>query len=76
MEEVGRAFDAISLVIDASLTLTWYFEDESTYAAKAVLDAVALPGELKPQRGASLNFDEVQHPAPLTAVQPSSQKQR
>jgi hypothetical protein len=30
----------VSLVIDASLTLCWYFEDERTHAADALLDLV------------------------------------
>jgi predicted nucleic acid-binding protein len=38
----------MSLVIDASLTLTWYFEDEATGAAEEVLDAVAERGAFVP----------------------------
>jgi len=30
----------VSLVLDASLTLSWYFEDERTPAIDAVLDQV------------------------------------
>jgi hypothetical protein len=30
----------VSLVLDASLTLSWYFEDERTQAADAPLDRV------------------------------------
>ncbi len=38
----------MSLVVDASLTLSWYFEDERTKAADAVLDAVAENGAVVP----------------------------
>jgi predicted nucleic acid-binding protein len=38
----------MSLVIDASLTLSWYFEDEATLAAEEVLDAVAVQGAIVP----------------------------
>ena len=38
----------MSLVIDASLTMAWYFEDESTPAADALLDRVADTGALVP----------------------------
>lgn len=38
----------MSLVIDASLTLAWYFEDEATPAAEEVLDAVAEQGAVVP----------------------------
>ena len=31
----------MSVVIDASLTMAWYFEDESTPATDAVLDRVS-----------------------------------
>jgi len=37
-----------SLVIDASLTLTWYFEDEATPATDELLDAVAQNGAVVP----------------------------
>jgi predicted nucleic acid-binding protein len=36
------------VVIDASLTLTWYFEDEATPATEEVLDAVAQNGAVVP----------------------------
>ena len=42
----GRAL--VSVVIDASLTLAWYFEDERTPAIDAVLDRVANEGGLAP----------------------------
>ena len=32
------------MVLDASLTLSWYFEDEGTPAANALLDRVAEAG--------------------------------
>ena len=38
----------MSLVIDASLTMAWYFEDESTPATDALLDRVADAGALVP----------------------------
>jgi predicted nucleic acid-binding protein len=38
----------VSLVIDASLTLTWYFEDEATPATDELLDAVAQNGAVVP----------------------------
>jgi predicted nucleic acid-binding protein len=38
----------LSLVIDASLTMAWYFEDESTPATDALLDRVADAGALVP----------------------------
>lgn len=38
----------MSVVIDASLTLTWYFDDEATEAADAVLDRVSEAGALVP----------------------------
>jgi len=38
----------MSLVIDASLTVTWYFEDETTPAADAILDRVAAAGAVVP----------------------------
>lgn len=38
----------MSLVLDASLTLSWYFEDERTAAADAVLDQVAEHGAVVP----------------------------
>jgi predicted nucleic acid-binding protein len=38
----------VSLVIDASLTLSWYFEDERTPAIDAVLDQVAANGAVAP----------------------------
>jgi hypothetical protein len=31
----------MSLVLDASMTLAWYFDDETTHATDAVLDQVA-----------------------------------
>jgi hypothetical protein len=34
----------VSVVIDASITLSWYFEDERTPAANAVLDQVTATG--------------------------------
>ncbi len=36
------------LVLDASLTLSWYFEDERTSAADAILDDVAASGAVVP----------------------------
>lgn len=38
----------MSLVLDASLTLTWYFEDEATPAAEEVLDRVTANGAVAP----------------------------
>ncbi|HXT80101.1 MAG TPA: type II toxin-antitoxin system VapC family toxin [Acetobacteraceae bacterium] len=38
----------MSLVLDASLTLSWYFEDERTPAADALLDQVAEQGAYVP----------------------------
>jgi len=38
----------MSVVIDASLTLTWYFDDETTPAADAVLDRVSEAGAVVP----------------------------
>lgn len=38
----------MSVVIDASLTLTWYFDDETTPATEAVLDRVFEAGALVP----------------------------
>jgi predicted nucleic acid-binding protein len=38
----------LSLVIDASLTMAWYFEDESTPATDVLLDRVADAGALVP----------------------------
>ena len=38
----------MSLVLDASLTMCWYFEDESTPAADAILDQVSQTGALVP----------------------------
>ena len=38
----------MSLVIDASLTMTWYFEDEATPAAEELLDTVAQDGAVVP----------------------------
>ena len=38
----------MTLVIDASLTMAWYFEDESTKAADALLDRVADTGAVVP----------------------------
>ena len=38
----------MSLVLDASLTLSWYFEDERTSAADAVLDQVVARGAIAP----------------------------
>lgn len=38
----------MSMVIDASLTLAWYFEDESTPATDAVLDRVSETGAVVP----------------------------
>ncbi|MDR1188256.1 MAG: type II toxin-antitoxin system VapC family toxin [Bifidobacteriaceae bacterium] len=37
------------IVIDASLTMTWCFEDESTPATEAILDRVSQEGALVPQ---------------------------
>jgi predicted nucleic acid-binding protein len=38
----------VSLVLDASLALSWYFEDERTPAADALLDRVADEGAIVP----------------------------
>jgi hypothetical protein len=38
----------VSLVIDASLALTWYFEDEATTATEELLDIVARTGAVVP----------------------------
>ena len=38
----------MSLVIDASLTMAWYFEDESTPATDALLDRVTDTGAVVP----------------------------
>jgi predicted nucleic acid-binding protein len=38
----------VSLVIDASLTMTWYFEDEATPATEELLDVVAQTGAVVP----------------------------
>jgi predicted nucleic acid-binding protein len=38
----------VTLVIDASLTLSWYFEDERTPSANAVLDQVTNEGAVVP----------------------------
>jgi predicted nucleic acid-binding protein len=38
----------VSIVLDASLTLSWYFEDERTLAIDAVLDEVVAGGALVP----------------------------
>jgi predicted nucleic acid-binding protein len=38
----------VSVVIDASLTMTWYFDDETTPATEAVLDRVAESGGVVP----------------------------
>lgn len=38
----------MSLIIDASLTMTWYFEDEATQASKDLLDSVARDGAVAP----------------------------
>jgi len=38
----------VSLVLDASLTLSWYFEDERTPEADSVLDQVAEQGAVVP----------------------------
>lgn len=38
----------MSLVLDASLALSWYFEDERTPAADAVLDLVVNTGAVVP----------------------------
>ncbi len=38
----------MSLVIDASLTLAWYFDDESTSATDRVLDQVSEGGAIVP----------------------------
>lgn len=38
----------MSLVLDPSLTLSWYFQDERTEAADAVLDQVAEAGAVVP----------------------------
>jgi predicted nucleic acid-binding protein len=38
----------VSLVLDASLTMTWYFEDEATPATEDLLDTVAETGAVVP----------------------------
>jgi len=38
----------MSLVIDASLTVSWYFEDETTPATEAVLESVSETGATVP----------------------------
>ncbi len=38
----------MSLVLDASLTMSWYFEDESTPATDAILDQISQTGALAP----------------------------
>jgi predicted nucleic acid-binding protein len=38
----------VSLVLDASLTLSWYFEDERTSTGDAVMDRVAIDGAFVP----------------------------
>jgi predicted nucleic acid-binding protein len=38
----------VSLVVDASLTLSWYFEDERTTEADAVLDRLTESGAVVP----------------------------
>jgi predicted nucleic acid-binding protein len=38
----------VSLVIDASLTMTWYFEDEATPATEELFDIVARTGAVVP----------------------------
>jgi len=38
----------LSLVIDASLTMAWYFDDESTDATDALLDRVTSSGAVVP----------------------------
>ena len=38
----------MNLVLDASLTLTWYFDDETTPATEAVLDRVSEAGAVVP----------------------------
>jgi predicted nucleic acid-binding protein len=38
----------VSLVLDASLTLSWYFEDERTPASDIILDQVVQGGALVP----------------------------
>jgi predicted nucleic acid-binding protein len=38
----------VTLVIDASLTMTWYFEDEATAATETLLDVVAKSGAVVP----------------------------
>lgn len=38
----------MSLVLDASVTLGWYFEDERTAAGEAVMDRVAATGAVVP----------------------------
>ena len=38
----------MSVVLDASLTLSWYFEDERTPAIDAVLDRVTEDGAITP----------------------------
>jgi predicted nucleic acid-binding protein len=38
----------VSVVLDASLTLTWYFDDEATPATDAILDRVSDGGAVVP----------------------------
>ena len=44
----------MSIVFDASLTLSWYFEDERTPAVDAVLDEVVAGGEFQANASASV----------------------
>jgi predicted nucleic acid-binding protein len=38
----------VSVVIDASVTLAWYFDDEATPGTEAVLDQVSVAGAIVP----------------------------
>jgi predicted nucleic acid-binding protein len=38
----------VSFVLDASVTLSWYFEDEGTAAGEALMDRVAVDGAFVP----------------------------
>jgi len=41
----------VSLAIDASLTMAWYFDDKSTAATDALLDRVTGSGAVLPSSG-------------------------
>src|SRR5207249_6061277 len=47
-QAIDRGRPAVSLVLDASVTLGWYFEDERTAGGDAVLDRVTQSGAVVP----------------------------